>query len=79
MVGFELVEKGIARGHYPVKDAQGNEIGVVTSGTMSPSLGKSIGLAYVPTDFTSAGSQIFVDVRGRNLEAVVVSLPFYKS
>jgi len=79
LVGFELVEKGIARGHYPVKDANGNEIGVVTSGTMSPSLGKSIGLAYVPTDFTSAGSQIFVDVRGRNLEAVVVSLPFYKS
>jgi aminomethyltransferase len=79
LVGFELVEKGIARGHYPVKDAQGNEIGVVTSGTMSPSLGKSIGLAYVPTDFTPAGSQIFVDVRGRNLEAVVVSLPFYKS
>ena len=79
LAGFELVEKGIARGHYLVKDANGNEIGVVTSGTMSPSLGKSIGLAYVPVDFASPGSQIFVDVRGRNLEAVVVSLPFYKA
>jgi aminomethyltransferase len=78
LVGFELIDKGIARGHYPVKDESGKEIGVVTSGTMSPSLGKSIGLAYVPTALSSPGSHIFIDVRGRNLKAEVVSLPFYK-
>jgi aminomethyltransferase len=79
LVGFELIEKGIARGHYPVKDANGKEIGVVTSGTISPSLGKSIGLAYVPFGLSKPGNRIFIDVRGRNLEAEVVSLPFYKS
>ena len=79
LVGFELVEKGIARGHYPVKDDSGNEIGVVTSGTMSPTLGKSIGLAYVPLAYSKPGARIFVDVRGRNLAADVVSLPFLKS
>jgi aminomethyltransferase len=79
LVGFELVEKGIARGHYPVKDEAGNEIGVVTSGTMSPTLGKSIGLAYVPVAYSKPGARIFVDVRGRNLAADVVSLPFLKS
>jgi aminomethyltransferase len=79
LVGFELIEKGIARGHYPVKDENGNEIGAVTSGTMSPTLGKSIGLAYVPVSLSSPGSHIWVDVRGRNLSAVVVSLPFYKA
>lgn len=78
LVGFELLEKGIARGHYAVKDEAGNEIGMVTSGTMSPSLGKSIGLAYVPVAYASAGSKIRIDVRGRDLEAQVVSLPFYK-
>jgi aminomethyltransferase len=79
LVGFELVEKGIARGHYPVKDENGNEIGAVTSGTMSPTLGKSIGMAYVPVSLSSPGSHILIDVRGRNLNAVVVSLPFYKA
>ena len=79
LVGFELTDKGIARGHYLVKDADGTEIGVVTSGTMSPSSGKSIGLAYVPVSHSKPGSQIFIDVRGRNLAAEVVSLPFFKS
>jgi len=79
LVGFELLEKGIARGHYPVKDAAGNQIGMVTSGTMSPSLGKSIGLAYVPVGYAAPGSKLWIDVRGRNLEAAVVSLPFYKA
>lgn len=78
LVGFELVEKGIARGHYLVKDASGTEIGMVTSGTMSPTLGKAIGLAYVPTAFSKPDSTIFIDVRGRLLEAKVVSLPFHK-
>jgi aminomethyltransferase len=79
LVGFELLEKGIARGHYPVKEENGNEIGMVTSGTMSPTLGKSIGLAYVPMSLASPGSHFLVDVRGRLLKAEVVSLPFYKT
>ena len=79
LVGFQLIEKGIARGHYAVKDKEGNEIGMVTSGTMSPSLGKSIGLAYVPFEVSKPGNHIFIDVRGRLLEAEIVSLPFYKS
>jgi aminomethyltransferase len=79
LVGFELIDKGIARGHYPVKDKDGNEIGIVTSGTISPSTGKCIGLAYVPFDVSKPGNHIFVDVRGRLLEAEIVSLPFFKS
>lgn len=79
LVGFELIEKGIARGHYPVKNQEGEQIGMVTSGTISPSIGKSIGLAYVPVDLSKPGNRIFIDVRGRLLEAEVVSLPFYKS
>jgi aminomethyltransferase len=79
LVGFELLEKGIARGHYPVKEENGNEIGMVTSGTMSPTLGKSIGMAYVPMALAAPGSQFWVDVRGRLLKAEVVSLPFYKT
>jgi aminomethyltransferase len=79
LVGFELLERGIARGHYDVKDAEGQVIGQVTSGTQSPTLGKSIGLAYVPAALSKPGSRIFIDVRGRNLEAEVVSLPFIKS
>jgi len=79
LVGFELIDKGIARGHYLVKDKAGVEIGMVTSGTISPSTGKSIGLAYVPIDISKPGNHIFVDVRGRLLEAEIVSLPFFKS
>jgi len=79
LVGFELIEKGIARGHYPVKNQEGEQIGMVTSGTISPSIGKSIGLAYVPVNLSKPGNRIFIDVRGRLLEAEVVSLPFYKS
>jgi aminomethyltransferase len=78
LVGFELIDKGIARGHYLVKTEAGTEIGMVTSGTMSPTLGKSIGLAYVPTEVSKPGNTIFIDVRGRLLKAEVVSLPFLK-
>jgi len=58
-------------------DAHGVEIGVVTSGTMSPSLNEAIGLAYVPTAMASPGSSVWVEVRGKALKAEVVSLPFY--
>lgn len=78
LVAFELVEKGIPRHDYPIVDAHDNVIGKVTSGTMSPSLDKAIGLGYVPTNLASEGSEIFVQVRNKSLKAVVVKLPFYK-
>lgn len=76
LVGFELVDRGIPRHGYPVVDDAGNAIGQVTSGTMSPSLQKPIGLAYVPTEKAAPGTEIFVDVRGKKLRAVVVKVPF---
>jgi aminomethyltransferase len=78
LIGFEIPEKGkIPRQHFKIKDAQGNEIGEVTSGTQSPSLGKAIGLAYVKTEFANPGSEIFVEIRNQAVKAVVVKTPFY--
>ncbi len=79
LVGFELVEKGIPRHDYEIVDADGNNIGIVTSGTMSPSLNKGIGLGYVKTEFSKAGSEIYIQVRKKQLKAEVVKLPFYKA
>jgi aminomethyltransferase len=76
LVGFVLSDKGIARQHHPICDAQGNVVGEVTSGTMSPSLNKAIGMGYVPTALAGAGSEIWIDVRGRMLKAEVTKLPF---
>jgi aminomethyltransferase len=78
LVAFELIEKGIPRQHYLILDENSNEIGEVTSGTMSPSLKKGIGMGYVKTEFATLGSQIFIQVRNKNLKAEVVKLPFYK-
>jgi len=78
LVAFELVEKGIPRHDYPILDANDNVIGKVTSGTMSPSLDKAIGLGYVPVELATEGSEILVQVRNKSLKAVVVKLPFYK-
>jgi len=78
LVGFELIDKGIPRHGYDVVDIEGNVIGVVTSGTQSPSLNKPIGLAYVPTDLSKPGSEIHISIRGKSLKAVVTVLPFYK-
>lgn len=78
LVAFELMDKGIPRQGYSIVDAKGNIIGKVTSGTMSPSLNKAIGLGYVPTDLAVEGSEIFVQIRNKNLAAKVVKLPFYK-
>lgn len=78
LVGFELVDKGIPRHGYPICDAEGNVIGEVTSGTMGPSVHKAIGMGYVKTEFSKAGSEIFINVRGRLLKAEVVKVPFYK-
>lgn len=78
LVGFEMVDKGIPRQHYPIVDTEGREIGEVTSGTMSPSLKKAIGLGYVVKDFSKVGTEIYIQVRGKNLKAQVVKIPFYK-
>lgn len=76
LVGFEMVDKGIPRHDYRIRDAEGNLIGRVTSGTQSPTLGKAIGLGYVLTPFSALDTEIWVDVRDRPLKARVVKLPF---
>lgn len=78
LIAFELNEKGIPRHDYVIVDENGNSIGNVTSGTMSPSLGKGIGLGYVPLELAKPGSKIFIQVRKKAIPATVVKLPFYK-
>ncbi|RRQ47968.1 glycine cleavage system aminomethyltransferase GcvT [Maribacter algicola] len=78
LIGFELDERGIPRHDYDIVDADGNKIGIVTSGTMSPSLGKGIGLGYVPTEFSAIGGKIHIQIRKNSVPATVVKLPFYK-
>jgi aminomethyltransferase len=77
LVGFEMIDRGIARHGYPVV-AGDKRIGVVTSGTQTPFLKKSIGMAYVPTELSTPGTDLTIDVRGRLSAARVVPLPFYK-
>ena len=79
LVGFELSQRGIPRQGYAIVDAQGNSIGRVTSGTMSPSMGKGIGLGYVPMALKEVGSQIHIQIRNKIVPAMVVKLPFYKN
>ncbi|KXK23486.1 MAG: glycine cleavage system aminomethyltransferase T [Bacteroidetes bacterium OLB12] len=76
LVGFKMIDRGIPRHDYAIKDAAGNVIGKVTSGTQSPMLNVGIGLGYVAAEFAAPESEIFVDVRGRSLKASVVKLPF---
>jgi aminomethyltransferase len=76
LVGFKMVDKGIPRHDYGIKDVAGNIIGRVTSGTMSPVLGIGVGLGYVPLEYATPGAEIFIDVRGRALKAAVSKLPF---
>ncbi len=78
LVGFELLDKGIARHEYEITNEAGDVIGVVTSGTMSPYLKKSIGLGYVPSEYAAEGSKIGVKVRNKVLAAQVIKLPFRK-
>jgi len=78
LVGLEMIERGIARDGYRVFDQGGAEIGVVTSGSPSPTLCKNIALAYVPPANSALGSVVLVEVRGQRLKAQVVSTPFYK-
>ena len=76
LVGFELIDRGIPRHDHPVVDAAGNIIGKVTSGTMSPTLNKPIGMAYVPAANAAPDSEIIIDVRGKQLKGKVLKLPF---
>ncbi|MBS1654045.1 MAG: glycine cleavage system aminomethyltransferase GcvT [Bacteroidetes bacterium] len=76
LVGFEMIEKGIPRHGYEIKDFSGATIGVVTSGTQSPSLGKAIGMGYVRTAFAALDTEIFIKVRDKLLMARVVKIPF---
>jgi aminomethyltransferase len=78
LVGFEMIERGIPRHDYPIVDTNGKEIGIVTSGTMSPSLNKGIGMGYVTKESSSPDSEIFVQIRNKQIKAVVVKTPFLK-
>jgi aminomethyltransferase len=78
LIGFELIERGIPRHDYEIVDANGNNIGIVTSGTMAPSLGKGIGMGYVATEFAAVDSEIFIQIRNNKVKAKVVKMPFYK-
>ena len=76
LVGFEMLEKGIARHDYEIKDFEGAIIGKVTSGTQSPTLGKAIGMGYVDVKFAAPDSEIFIKVRNTLIKAKVVKMPF---
>jgi len=75
LVGFKMIDRGIPRHDYPIKDAAGNVIGKVTSGTQSPMLSIGIGLGYVTSEHSPVGSEIFIEVRGKALKAQVNKLP----
>ncbi|MFD1316161.1 glycine cleavage system aminomethyltransferase GcvT [Namhaeicola litoreus] len=78
LVAFELLERGIPRKDYELVDGKGQEIGRVTSGTMSPSLKKGIGMGYIASENAKMGETIFVRIRNNNVPAQIVKLPFYK-
>ncbi len=78
LVGFELLERGIPRHDYEIVDADGNYIGIVTSGTMAPSVGKGIGMGYVKTEYAAVDSEIYIQIRNNKVLAKVVKMPFYK-
>ncbi|HEX2876059.1 MAG TPA: glycine cleavage system aminomethyltransferase GcvT [Polyangiaceae bacterium] len=78
IVGFEMVGRGIARHGYPLLEQGGAIVGLCTSGGPSPTLGKSIGLGYLPIGLSAIGTSFLVDCRGKSIEAKVVKPPFYK-
>ena len=77
LVGFEMTERAIGRHGHPVFH-NGQQVGVVTSGTQTPFLKKAIGMAYLPAGRAVPDTEVEVDVRGRRMRAVVVPMPFYK-
>lgn len=79
LIGFELIDRGIPRHDYPITDAEGKEIGIVTSGTQSPSLQKAIGMGYVKSEFAREGNEIYISIRNNPVKARIVKMPFYKA
>ena len=75
--GFEMIDRGIPRQHYEICDADGNNIGEVTSGTMAPALNKAIGMGYVKKEFSKFDTEIFIKIRNKLLKAKIVRTPFY--
>lgn len=78
LVGFEMIDRGIPRKDYVITSINGAVIGQVTSGSQSPMLGKGIGLGYIATEFTIPETEIFIQIRNKNLKAIVKKLPLYK-
>lgn len=78
LVGFEVTGRGVARHGYPLLSEDGRTVGICTSGGPAPTLGKNIGLGYLPTEMGAVGTRFQVDCRGKCVEAVVVPTPFYK-
>jgi aminomethyltransferase len=78
LVGLEMIERGIARDEYRCVNEQGEPVGVITSGSPSPTLCKNIALAYLPPSMSAIGTTVFVEIRNQNAKAQVVSTPFYK-
>ncbi len=78
LIAFELNERGIPRHDYQIVDSNGNNIGIVTSGTMSPSLGIGIGMGYVTSEHKKVGTEIYIQIRKKAVPATIVKLPFYK-
>lgn len=78
LIGFEMIDRGIARHDYQIVDSDGNVIGRVTSGTQSPTLKKSIGLGFINLDFSKEGTEIYINIRNQKVKAVVKKTPFVK-
>jgi aminomethyltransferase len=78
LVGFEMIGRGVARHGYVLRNADEREVGICTSGSPGPTVGKSIGLGYLPAAMSPVGTRLLVDCRGKNIEAVVATTPFYK-
>jgi aminomethyltransferase len=74
-----MQERGIPRHDYEIKNGDGDVIGIVTSGTMSPALGAGIGMGYIKSEYAGFGKEIFIQIRNKTLKAEIVKLPFYKS
>lgn len=78
LIGFIMEDRGIPRSHYPIVNSAGEVIGEVTSGTSSPSMGVGIGMGYVKTDSAAPGTEIYIQVRNKNLKARIEKFPLYK-
>ncbi|OUV74736.1 MAG: glycine cleavage system protein T [Flavobacteriales bacterium TMED123] len=78
LAGIELIDRGIARKDYIILNAKDEEIGIITSGTMSPTLKKSIAMAYIITEYSEIDQQVFVQIRNKKIKAKIVEIPFVK-